>query len=224
MNEKWGRAERPSWRCPGETAIAAYVQARLARREKDRLEAHLADCGSCLSHVAALVRAENVRALDPVPDWLLRKAYAMGEESAPRDFAPSLRWAVVGSIALGLTGAFWFYRPDHTSPPAETLRTVRGESAAELEILFPPDGEVIPAREIELRWATAEGALFYEVTLVTADGDLVWQTRIEETHARLPAGVRLIPKERYYVWIRAQFSDSGAIKSKTIAFEVSERP
>jgi hypothetical protein len=93
-----------------------------------------------------------------------------------------------------------------------------------LAILYPQEGAVVPADGVEFRWATAESALFYEVSLVTADGDLVWQSRVEETQARLPPKVRLIPKERYYVWIRAQFSEGGAVKSKIIAFEVSEGP
>lgn len=222
MNEK-SRGERRSWRCPEETAIAAYVQSRLPPRDKDRLEAHLSDCDFCLSQVASLVRASAAAAVDPVPDWLLRKAQGMGEASGAHGRAAPWRWALAGSAALALTGAIWLYQPSGTETP-ELARTVRGESGMPLEILNPREGGVVPAGEVEFRWATAERALFYEVSLVTADGDLVWQSRIEETEARLPPEVRLIPKERYYVWIRAQFSEGGAVKSKTIAFEVSEGP
>ena len=228
MNEK-SRGERRSWRCPEETAIAAYVQCRLSRRDKDRLEAHLSDCVFCLSHVASLVRAQEITAFDPVPDWLLRKAQAMGVENGAHGRAASLRWAVAGSVALALTGALWFYPPSGTEDPLggtspSEVRIVRGESGMPLEILYPQEGGVVPAGDVEFRWATAESALFYEVSLVTADGDLVWQSRIEQTQVRLPPEVRLIPKEKYYVWIRAQFSEGGAVKSKTIAFEVSEGP
>ena len=229
MNER-PIGERRSWRCPEETAIAAYVESRLSRRDQDRLEAHLSDCEFCLSQVAFLVRAQDVATVDPVPEWLLRKAQAMGVESAAHGRAAPLRWAVVGSVALALTGALWLYRPSSTedllgvSSPAEPVRTVRGESGMPLEILYPQEGGIVPADEVEFRWAKAGSALFYEVSLVTADGDLVWQSRIEETQARLPAEVRLVPKERYYVWIRAQFSEGGSVKSKTIAFEVSEGP
>ncbi len=223
MSEK-SRGERRSWRCPEETAIAAYVQSRLSRRDKDRLEAHLSDCEFCLSQVASLVRAPDAAVVDPVPDWLLRKAQAMGAEKGAHGRVASLRWALAGSAALALTGALWFQRPSGTETPTGPARTVRGESEGSLEILYPQEGGVVPADEIEFRWAAAERALFYEVSLVTADGDLVWQSRIEETEARLPEEVRLIPKERYYVWIRAQFSEGGAVKSKTIAFEVSEGP
>jgi hypothetical protein len=167
--------------------------------------------------------------VDPVPDWLLRKAQAMGVESAAHGGAAAFRWAAVASVAIALTGALWLYRPSTedllgVSSPAEPVRTVRGESGMPLEILYPQEGGVVPADEVEFRWATAESALFYEVSLVTADGDLVWQSRTEETQARLPAEVRLVPKERYFVWIRAQFSEGGAVKSKTIAFEVNEGP
>jgi hypothetical protein len=228
VNEK-SRGERRSWRCPEETAIAAYVQSRLSPRDKDRLEAHLADCDFCLSHVASLARAQEITAFDPVPDWLLRKAQAMGVESAAHGRAPSLRWAIAGSLALALTGALWFYPPSGTEDfpggaSSSEVRIVRGESGMPLEILYPQEGGVVSADEVEFRWATAESALFYEVSLVTADGDLVWQSRIEQTQARLPPEVRLIPKEKYYVWVRAQFSEGGAVKSKTIAFEISVGP
>jgi hypothetical protein len=206
-----------TWRCPEETTIAAYVQSRLAKRDQDRFEAHLAACDACISQVGFLVKAQETPAIDPVPDWLLRKAQLMGPEPSP---TPFMRWALAGSLVLALTGAFWLYRTEDN----ETVRTLRGESDVTLEILSPRDGALVPARDLLFQWARAENALFYEVNLVTAEGDLVWQSRFEETEARLPTDVRLVPNERYYVWVRAPFSGSSALKSATIAFEVGAEP
>ncbi|HSF16313.1 MAG TPA: hypothetical protein VLK65_12255 [Vicinamibacteria bacterium] len=206
-----------SWRCPEETTIAAYVQSRLARRDQDRFEVHLSGCDSCLSHVAFLVSAQESTEIEPVPEWLLKKAQALGTEDSP---PPLLRWAVAGSLVLAMTGALWFLRTEGT----ETVRTLRGESDASLELLSPRERAVVPGGEVLFRWAPAENALFYVVNLVTAEGDLVWQSRFEETEARLPAEVRLVPNKRYYVWVRAPLSERGTLKSAAIAFEVSEEP
>ncbi len=81
----------------------------------------------------------------------------------------------------------------------------------------------MPGDGLEIRWRGVRGALVYEVRLVTADGSLVWEDRTEATAAPLPAGVRLEPGRRYYVWVRAYLSEGRALKSATFGFSVDGR-
>ncbi|HSF16324.1 MAG TPA: zf-HC2 domain-containing protein [Vicinamibacteria bacterium] len=218
MTDTSTRIERRTWRCPDETLIAAYAQSGLAGRDKDRLEAHLADCEVCVSQVAFLLKAQEATGIEPAPDWLVKRARAMGTQDS---VAPLLRWAMAGGVVLAITGAFWLYQSGGGSGNS---RTVRGGNEASLEILRPREGAVLPNEGLEFQWEEAEGALFYEINLVTTRGDLLWQSRVDDSKVRLPSGMSLAGNEKYYVWVRAHLSDRGTIKSETVAFEVRAKP
>ncbi len=107
------------------------------------------------------------------------------------------------------------------SPPPRRVRGGGGSPAP--EILVPREGSVVPGDGLEIRWRGVRGALVYEVRLVTADGSLVWEERTEATAALLPAGVRLEPGRRYYVWVRAYLSEGRTLKSAAFGFSVDGR-
>ena len=81
----------------------------------------------------------------------------------------------------------------------------------------------MPGDGLEVRWRGVPGSLFYEVHLVTADGSVVWEGRTEATEATLPAGVHLVPGQKYYVWVRAYLSEGKTLKSPAAGFSVDGR-
>ena len=103
--------------------------------------------------------------------------------------------------------------------PAVERRTPapRGEFAVE----FPADGATLTRSELQLRWKALEAALFYEVQILTEEGDLVWEGRATENHLRLPADAQLAPGERYYVWVRVQLADGAPVRSRAVSFRVA---
>ena len=108
--------------------------------------------------------------------------------------------------------------------PSGVQRSVRssGEEIVRPELLFLQEGSVIARETVEFSWKEAERSLFYEVSIVTSEGDRVWEGRFEETYAQLPADVRLIAGRKYFVWIRAYLPEGKTVKSSTVGFEVSE--
>jgi hypothetical protein len=82
---------------------------------------------------------------------------------------------------------------------------------------------VVPGEGLEVRWRGVPGSLFYEVRLVTAEGTNVWEGRTEATAAPLPAGVGLLPGQKYYVWVRAYLSEGKTLKSAATGFRVDRR-
>ena len=79
--------DRPTWRCPDDARLAAYVDHRLIGRDQSRLERHLAGCGYCLGQVAALTRLQDV----PLPADIPVNAVVRARELAPGKAAATLR-------------------------------------------------------------------------------------------------------------------------------------
>lgn len=97
---------------------------------------------------------------------------------------------------------------------------VRGLSTPAL--IFPAPHATLPRPQVEFRWQTVAGALDYEVRLVTAEGDLVWEQRTEANSVKLPAGVSLVAGQKYFVWVRANLGEGKTSQSRAVAFTVAD--
>ncbi|HEX6626207.1 MAG TPA: hypothetical protein VF064_20995 [Pyrinomonadaceae bacterium] len=74
----------------------------------------------------------------------------------------------------------------------------------------------------EFRWQPAADALFYEVFVVTAAGDIVLEQRSEATRLPLPADAPLTPGAKYFVWIRAHLREGKTVNSSVVSFRVAD--
>jgi hypothetical protein len=64
-------------------------------------------------------------------------------------------------------------------------------------LVLPREGAALKPNAIEFRWTASDRALFYEVRVLTADGDLLWQTRAEGTETHPPGDVAFRPGQRF---------------------------
>lgn len=248
-----GRARREkAWGCLDENQLAAYVDAGLEVRERERVEKHLATCSFCLDQVGHLLRTEDVFPAD-VPAKLLARAIGLADVQAPRRPASILQWGLAtGAVAsVVLAAALWWAQPEMVIPPkvsdspAPTIPPAAGPpvssaperpTAAPLpsvratpplsrrpDLRFPQEGSVVSLTDPEIQWQSVTGCLFYEVRLVASDGSLVWEERSEATELRLPVDVVLTPGEKYFIWVRAYLPGGKTLKSETVGFVVAQQ-
>lgn len=69
--------------CQDEQLIAAYVDGRVSPRERETVEAHLADCARCLALVGLLARKEGLDHAAPVPETTLARVRRLAQTAAP---------------------------------------------------------------------------------------------------------------------------------------------
>jgi hypothetical protein len=234
---------RRSWRCPEEALLAAYAEQKLTERDRPHVEAHLADCDFCLGQVAFLLSPPET-APAAVPAGLLLRARQLAETRAAVPGRPAWRWGAVAAATAGLMviAAISLREPrapvtppgPSVTPPVSTSslpaapaaptpatsRTIRKEQrkAVELQLIFPREGSVLSRSEVEFRWKSVRGSQFYEIRLVTAEGDVVWEGRVETTQARLPDDIELAPGREYFVSVRAYLPEGKTLKSPTVGF------
>ncbi len=221
----WNRG--PSRGCPDDLELAAYADARLEEPGRQWLESHVADCGHCLAQVGFLRRARAAGEPAGVPAGLLERARRL-VRSPPAAAVVRWRWAAAAAAAASVAiAASVALHPSGTGlETAAAPARVRGaltEAAAPPEVLLPrEDSKAAP--DLELRWTAVDRALFYELKLVTAEGDVVWEDRLETTHARLPSGLALATGARHFFWVRAYLPEGVTLKSRAVGFEVAGRP
>jgi anti-sigma factor RsiW len=226
LSSKGRPGKHRAWRCPDEVTLAAFADGTLPESARSRVQGHLADCETCLQHVAAVLRTRETPPPE-VPARLLARARELAESSARGTPVSAWHWSMISAAAgVMLVAAIlvWQFRtaPAPDTSPAE-VRSVPGQLVAP-QILSPAEGSTVVREQTELRWRGVAGAIYYEVQLVTAEGDVLWQERTEKTGVRLPKTVPIAPGQQVYFWVRAHLLDGKTSKSAPVGFKLDIKP
>ena len=207
--------------CPQPEALAAYLDGGLCDSERAAAEVHLADCAFCLGQLAALLRSMEDSAPADLPETLREQAERLAT-TPERHAGNRFRWAAAAVVvlALGLFATQW--PPAGSVPSNESARQTRyaDRTALQPRLLAPGEGGVITPLEQVFRWSEVPGALFYDVRLVSPDGDLLLRERVEETRWLIPENLELEPGADYFVRIDAYLSDAKYLSSEHVLFTV----
>ena len=230
-----------AWNCPKDEAIAAYVDGNVDANERSRVESHLAGCAHCRGLVADVVRMKESDS-PAIPLQLKQKAVTLATPRSRR-----LQWilwpAVAAGAACALIIGLWIRSPQQvnlpSTTPAATAPTVIAKSepapalshpSGEVErnitasshlpvLIFPQENNVLTPQRLEFKWKAIPQSRYYEIRVVTADGDLVWSAQSENLNLKPPRDLKL-KDGAYFVWISA-FVESGPVqKSAPVRFVV----
>lgn len=202
------------WRCPDETLLAGYAEGTLDADSRDRVAAHLADCGSCLPKVGLLVRLAS-EPVPVVPAALLEEARHLRRKRT----APTIGWAAAAVLILA-SGLLLMRAGTDDPPSGSETRAIRGpESSADISITSPAEGGLLPSSAAVVRWTPVERALFYEIRVTDARGTLLWEGRSDDATVVLPT-LPLNDSAGGFVWVSAQLPGNRSIRSRAVAFRV----
>jgi hypothetical protein len=222
LSSKESPTSRRARGCPDEMTLAAFVDGTLPESARSRVQGHLADCEACLQHVAAAFRADE-SPLPQVPVRLLARARELAGSPARGTLIPAWRWSLISAAAVLVVVtavAVWHSATVHVpgiSPPEVRSGPVQ---LVVPQILSPAEGSTVLQEETELRWRGVAGAIYYEVQLVTAEGDVLWQERTEKTGTVIPNTVPVAPGQQVYLWVRAHLVDGKTLKSEPVGFKL----
>jgi hypothetical protein len=112
-------------------------------------------------------------------------------------------------------------KPLQSAAPSAVVRN-QVHAVSVPEIVFPKANSTVPNQSLEFRWKEIKGALSYQARLVTSEGDVLWEQRVEAQSAKLPSTVALHPGETYFLWIRAYLPEGRIVQSKATRFTVAD--
>jgi Putative zinc-finger len=230
---------RRRWNCPGDLMIAAYADGTLGQLKKSWVEFHLAGCQRCRLLVAEVIKAQRETDLPLPPLKLKWKAISLAERKPA-----SQRWVwapagVLAAIALLAVFSVMLRKPERlivVAPPAPSAPLIaKAEPAAthsapvrEIErkraslqlfpsVILPQPDSVVRRERLEFGWKPILHSRYYEVRIVTSDGDLVWEGQTEKSDLQPPSDVAMRDGS-YFVWITAYLADGRVAKSPPVKF------
>ena len=165
--------------------IAAYLDRRLPAADRERAEAHLADCVECRE--------------DLTQSYQLLRRIRRPERLA--------RWGLMAAAAAALVLVL---RTTLATAPGDAA-AVRSGGAATVIVVYGPVGET-PLSGIRFAWAAQPGATTYRLTVTRADGTAIWSRSAADTVAILPDSVALHAGELYH-WVADALLDDGGTRS-----------
>ena len=174
--------------------LAAYLDRRLAERDRERVESHLAGCSDCR-------------------DELLQTRQLLRTNRRPRRL-------LIGSIVAAAAALILVVRfTGDPLSPAGTAPLLRTAPATGAMVAYGPIGETSSSSPAFV-WAAQSGASTYRLTLTTGDGTTLWSVSAADTVAALPASVRLRSGERYLWVVDALLDDGSALSTGLREFRV----
>jgi len=222
-------------RCPGVQGLAAYADQQLVASERHVIEIHLSTCDRCLQQVGFLARAE-VPSYE-VPAALLQTALARtSRQRVPagkslKPWIPAFSTMLVVLAMFGFSWKFLGHRPQSIAWPSQIVarptpvpqhmqtrpapqNLMRGsQEHNSLQLLSPLAKQRVAAADLEFRWQAQPQVSFYELRLVSDNGEVIWEGRADAAakSIRPPARIRLRTGSTYYAWLRVHL-DSGAVQ------------
>jgi hypothetical protein len=209
---QWHRGEVSSQGgpCPDESELAAYFEGILAGGTRSRIGGHVADCDRCvqvlgfLADYAAGEVADSRFSLcvDEVP-----ASVSMGE--LPK-WSGVRRWAAAAVLVVAAGLVIW----QAIDPPVSTVRQLPStrDSFQGPQLLWPTAGSAVVEPESVVRWSSVPDSLEYTITLLDAQGLLLWQEQVSSTEIQLPA-LELSADQAYFLQIRSHLRSGKSLRS-----------
>lgn len=168
--------------------VASYLDRALPPVERERVEAHLADCSLCREEVIQVSRLRHSRA-------------------ARRG------WLVLGPItAAAAIAVIVISRPSGPSGTGPILRDGGAESSPTVFLVSPADRGIVE-RHVSFTWRSVGARVSYRVTVTDERGDVLWSSAVADTTARLPGAI-VLPAGRPSFWyVDALLPDGRSVTS-----------
>ena len=237
-----------SGNCLTEQQLAGYAEQQLTGGERQEVEQHLTSCDACLHQLGFIIRSADAEPIPPPPGLIRRAQHPDRHTVFP---GRRWHWAVAGIAGLVLVAVVtltWrtqspvlsdsreaknvpaaavVAKGSVPSPPAQSKQDeeyVRGgpPRTGALTLLYPSAGATVSRSGLKFGWGSVPHAQVYEVRVVSADGDLVWQQQISGTSVVLPKSVELRAGEKYYVWLRVRTTGGDIEQSPAVGFLVGD--
>ena len=207
--------------------LAAFVERQLDPEKREAVKTHLADCGHCVRQVGLLSRLRESEPEEQVSEFVLARARRLVSKPDPVRTRHLQSWAAAAVIVLAVLSVFtwneWTGRdadaPATYSEDARQVRSISSDAYAP-KILSPSIDSIVIPGELQIRWTQSSETLYYQVRIVTDEGGLVWQERVEGRGEIEPGPIGLQAGGDYFVRVDAYLANTRKLSSQHIPFSV----
>ncbi len=207
--------------CPDDQTLAALVDGQLTDASRHETVLHVDTCAICFDRVATIAAAADATPF--VSPQLLKAGAGVSAGRRP--------WRVLmpaGAVAAGLLLAVAVWRapsPELGSDGPASLDPVRSRGASVVApvVEAPRDDEPQDAG-FAVRWQSPDAAVFSEVKLTTADGDVIWSTEVQGATSQVAVPVAPPANATAYLWVTAHLPEGRTVSSNVVRVRGATRP
>jgi len=223
--------------CPDDHDLAAFATGLLADEHRERLQRHVADCGYCLRQVGLLSHLADSEPLAGVSEFTMARARRLGKPRLDQGLRRTTHWAAAALVVLAVAAGVSQYASaprgsasGNVSPAVSAYQEqasgqVRnsGQSLSAPKVLAPAKGAQVDPGNLTIQWTDVTGSLYYDVRIVSAEGDLIWEQQVSDDQLTLPPGMPFTPGTEYFVRVDAYLADARSISSHHVPFTIHKR-
>lgn len=183
--------------------VSAYLDRTLSDGDRERVEAHLADCNECRQEVVDL--------------------YRLMRSHRPRR---PVRWVIAAGLAATLAITLALPRVPAGGPlgnPTEQIE--RGgptEESSRLSAWAPAGPSPVGRDSLIISWGPAQGSgVQYRMTLSDADGRVLWTSSTSDTMLIPPSSLTLPGGRTYYWYTDALLPDGRSLTTGVQEFRMA---
>jgi len=217
--------------CLNDRLIAQYFNATLGDEDHRRVQRHIANCDYCQARLGILARLheENPRYLPG--DDLLVAAKQLADGSTTRKLRHTPVWAAAAMVVLALSVATLRSTglDQDRATPSHAAEAIEGEMRQtrsieqvliKPQLLSPLDGALVDPGELVIRWVDIPGSLFYDLYIMTDNGDLLVNQRVNGIRWAVEQPGLFEAGAEYFVRLEAHMSDARTLSSGHVIFKV----
>lgn len=215
---------RPGSDCPDDQVLTAALDGELQAIERPAFEEHVSNCNYCLSRLGRIARLNREAGGAEISDLTMVRAQELIRSRPVVPHAPA--WAAVAMIGFAaILTAIWIAEPakppDTTISPVPEVRNIDPE-AYRPQVEFPTEGATVDLHDLTFKWSAVPDSLHYDIRIVSADGTMIWQERVQEPEWRLPEHLQLAAGEDYYFRADAYLTRAKSLTSRHVLFRIEK--
>jgi|SRR5262249_14061570 len=112
--------------------------------------------------------------------------------------------------------------PAPSAPRPSTSMIRSGDDVTKSpKLLSPYEGQILGGDSLEFRWQRVPEALFYEVSVTSASGDVLASKQTGAAMMKLSDDVSLKPATKYFVFVRAYLRNGQTVRSRGVSFSIA---
>jgi hypothetical protein len=207
--------------CPDDYQLASYLDGGLSERDHQVFEVHAADCPFCIERIGILGRVRETEPSGPASNQIQAGSDKRANwYRAPRWAAAALVIIAVGFIADRFSPGKTQSSPNEFSQPLAVNERYVEPASPLPEIISPLENSSVDPQNLSFKWKLVPDSLYYDIRIVSDDGELISRQRVWDTQWSPPASLSLQPGAEYFVRVDAFVSEGKALSSEHIAFKI----
>lgn len=215
---------RPDFDCPDDQVLTAALDGEFRVIERPAFEKHVSSCDYCLARLGRIARLNREVGGAEISDLTMARAQRLIRSRSVVPRAPA--WAAAAMIGFAaILTALWI--ADSTEPqdatisPVPEVRNIDPE-AYRPQVEFPTEGASVDLHDLTFKWSAVPDSLHYDIRIVSADGTMIWQERVQEPQWRLPEHLQLAAGEGYYFRADAYLTRAKSLSSRHVMFRIKK--